>query len=69
MVTEKTTTRRPEAIQQEVQEAALAADAPAEELLPRVRSWGGVAREALQDCERGAEAVKKIRLRRNRSGQ
>ena len=69
MVTEKTTTRRPEEIEQEVKQAASATDTPAEQLLPRVRSWGGVAREALQDCERGAEAVEKIRLRRNRPGQ
>lgn len=40
-----------------------------EELLPHVRGWGGVAREARERCEKGAEAVKKVRLRRNRSGE
>ena len=33
------------------------------------RGWGGVAREARERCEKGTDAVRKLRLRRNRSGQ
>ena len=42
---------------------------PAEEILPHVRALGGVAREARRSCEKGAEAMKKLHLRRNRSGE
>lgn len=38
-------------------------------LLPAVRGWGGVAREAHDNCERGEDAIKKVRLRRNKSGE
>ena len=44
-------------------------DGGSEALLPAVHGWAGVAREAYENCEKGEEAVKKVQLRRNKSGQ
>ena len=38
-------------------------------LLQQAAAWGGVARQAREDCEKGAEAEQELLRRRNRSGQ
>ena len=69
MTREKTVTRPPE---QETEVAQFHGDPPADRpspLLKQASEYSKVAREALDDCQRGAEAEEELKKRRNRSGQ
>ena len=50
-------------------DAGDAGDTGESSLLQQAKGYSEVAREALQDCERGEDAVKQMHKRRNRSGQ
>ena len=69
MMRERTITRPPE---QETEEAQFQGDPGAEgpsPLLQQAAAFGRVAREALEDCQRGADAEQELQKRRYQSGQ
>jgi hypothetical protein len=69
MTQEKTVIRPPK---QETEVAQFHGDTPAEgpsPLAQQAAEYGRVARESLEDCQRGAEAEQELMSRRNRPGQ
>jgi len=68
-VTEKKTITRPSGPQTDDQQLHAAESDQPSPLLQQAAAYGKVARESLEDCQRGAEAEQELEKRRNQSGQ